>query len=142
VNIVFANVTPTHLCTLLCSILVPSAVTSLQAVAVNATAINVTWQPPINPNGIVLYRVTVPSLPFSETTINATSLIVNGLDAYTAYCVTVTAYNTAGHSDSLEETVTTQESGNLFGTSDLLLGWLYLITHYTNSRSIFFCCNF
>ena len=87
----------------------PWSVTSLNAVAINSSAINITWQPPINPNGHVTYRVTLLTID-DEFETAATSLVVGNLRVYTEYYVTVVAKNTAGTNQS-QITVRTGESG-------------------------------
>ena len=82
---------------------------NLKAVAVNATAIRITWQPPISPNGNVTYRVMVSNGRKIETA--ATSVVVTNLSIYTGYNITVTAKNTAGMSDNEDYFVKTGESG-------------------------------
>lgn len=90
---------------------VPTSVVKLQAEAINSTAISITWQPPINPNGNVTYQVMVSSDPLYTTETVATSLIVANLNVYTIYYVNVTARNTAGVSHPEDTNVTTGESG-------------------------------
>ena len=91
--------------------LAPSSVRNLAAVAINSTAINITWQPPINPNGDVSYIVRVQGSSVDQVnTTTDTSVIVTNLEIYTIHYVTVMAVNAAGENSS-EVTVRTQESG-------------------------------
>ena len=90
----------------------PSPVRNLVAVAINSTAINVTWQPPINPNGDVSYLVSVQGSSVHQINTTNTSVIVTHLEIYTMYYVTVTVGNGAGENSSLYA-VRTLESGIL-----------------------------
>lgn len=92
------------------STLAPSSVTNLTPVPVNSSAIRITWQPPIHPNGNVTYRVMVSSVTGDIVT-TATSVVVGDLQIYSLYYVTVTAENTAGTNRSDEFSVRTGESG-------------------------------
>ena len=92
--------------------LAPSSIRNLVAVAINSTAINITWQPPINPNGDVSYIVRVQGSSVDQVnTTTDTSVIVTNLEIYTIHYVTVMAVNAAGESSSENTTVTTLESG-------------------------------
>ena len=93
--------------------LAPSSVRNLAAVAINSTAINITWQPPINPNGDVSYLVRVQGSSVDQVNTTDTSVIVTNLRIYTMHYVTVMAVNAAGESSSEDTTVRTLESGIL-----------------------------
>lgn len=89
------------------NLLVPSAVRNLSAVPISSSAINITWQPPADPNGNVHYRVEVL---FSNDVITTnTSLVIRDLKVYTFYNITVIAENGAGRNSSDRITVRTLE---------------------------------
>jgi usherin len=94
----------------------PEGVGQPRAVATGPTSANVTWPAPLQPNGaIVRYLVTVrlssPSQFVMEIDAVNTSAVLLGLDAFTAYTVTVTACTAAGCTSGSAANLLTLEDG-------------------------------
>uniref|UniRef100_A0A8C4GMT6 Netrin receptor DCC n=1 Tax=Dicentrarchus labrax TaxID=13489 RepID=A0A8C4GMT6_DICLA len=92
---------------------VPSRVESLQAVALSPTSVQVSWEPPSQPNGPVLgYRLLwteSPSGKEQSVEVNGLNYKMDGLNKFTDYTVRVLAINRYGPGTALETaSVTTQ----------------------------------
>uniref|UniRef100_A0A8C9TAU7 Protein tyrosine phosphatase receptor type Q n=1 Tax=Scleropages formosus TaxID=113540 RepID=A0A8C9TAU7_SCLFO len=95
---------------------VPSAVQSVSYQNISTTSILLSWEPPLNPNGLIThYTVYVLDLGSQEAfqrVMNKTSILLTGLKKYTKYKVRVAASTAAGESALSEEDdvfVVTQE---------------------------------
>ncbi|XP_074473504.1 netrin receptor DCC isoform X2 [Sebastes fasciatus] len=92
---------------------VPSRVESLQAEALSPTSVQVSWEPPSQPNGPVLgYRLLwteSPSGKEQSVEVNGLNYKMEGLNKFTEYTVRVLAINRYGPGTALETaSVTTQ----------------------------------
>uniref|UniRef100_A0A8C4EIZ9 Netrin receptor DCC n=1 Tax=Dicentrarchus labrax TaxID=13489 RepID=A0A8C4EIZ9_DICLA len=89
---------------------VPSRVESLQAVALSPTSVQVSWEPPSQPNGPVLgYRLLWTESPSGKEQVNGLNYKMDGLNKFTDYTVRVLAINRYGPGTALETaSVTTQ----------------------------------
>jgi len=98
--------------------LAPSAPINVTSHNISSTSINVTWQPPIKPNGIVRsYRIryTTGKTCFRRSNnirVNATNIsstIVNNLEKFTEYDIEVFATTISEGDRSITVSVTTDE---------------------------------
>ncbi|XP_052767673.1 usherin-like isoform X2 [Mya arenaria] len=72
------------------------------------TVMNVSWQPPLQPNGIIeFYTIRLPEPSREIRNLTALSVIFNDLIAYTEYSVTVTACTSGGCTQSYPVNVRT-----------------------------------
>ncbi|XP_065905888.1 receptor-type tyrosine-protein phosphatase F-like isoform X2 [Dysidea avara] len=87
----------------------PSPVRHIEPIAINSSSINITWNVPAEPNGIVSYHVIVVSHKSFNT--SDTFLVINGLKPFTKYYIHVQPYTRAGFGDkSTGYSATTLES--------------------------------
>ena len=95
----------------------PARVRPLNLVAISAASINITWYPPIEPNGnISLYRI-IMVVPREEVVASSGmtgNTLVTGLTAFTNYSFLVEACTAAGCTNSSITTTATLEIGNEF----------------------------
>lgn len=98
-------------------VIAPAGVRSLNLVAISAASINITWYPPIEPNGnISLYRIimVIPREEVVTSTEMIGSILVTGLAAFTNYSFLVEACTAVGCANSSITTTATLEIGNDF----------------------------
>ena len=88
----------------------PTGLTEPSLTALSPTSIEATWEPPLYPNGVILYYTLVQtsdnSVLFNGTDTRAT---LTGLSPNTVYSYRVTAHNIAGSVSSNESSVLTLE---------------------------------
>ncbi|XP_078584040.1 phosphatidylinositol phosphatase PTPRQ-like isoform X2 [Branchiostoma floridae x Branchiostoma japonicum] len=81
----------------------------------NIKTVNATWTPPTQPNGDVLYTVYITDSSDVTTTVNTTMamahLVVDDLDSFSTYTVTVAAFTTVGYGPESEEVMFMTEEG-------------------------------
>ena len=100
---------------LLNSTTAPSHVRNVTVVPINSSAIHVTWDPPVRPNGRRLrYRVIVPSSPIHTCETNDTSLVVGDLKPNTKYYVTISAVNDAGKTEFPDEFIVRTAESSMY----------------------------
>uniref|UniRef100_A0A8C9ZLL9 DCC netrin 1 receptor n=1 Tax=Sander lucioperca TaxID=283035 RepID=A0A8C9ZLL9_SANLU len=97
---------------------VPSRVESVQAEALSPTSVQVSWDPPSQPNGPVLgYRLLwteSPSGKEQSVEVNGLNYKMEGLNKFTEYTVRVLAINRYGPGAAVDSvSVTTQSDGDL-----------------------------
>ena len=91
----------------------PSPVRNIKVIAISSSSINITWDEPAEPNGIVSYHVTVVSHRVFNT--SDTFFVVGELKPFTEYFVNVQPYTRAGFGvKSRENEVKTMQSSMLF----------------------------
>lgn len=92
-------------------------------VTVNSSAINVTWLPPLVPNGILLRYEVILTESNSEriiaNTISELKYLATGLNPATEYGFSITSYTNAGGTQSQVAFIFTDESGKF--TSILII---------------------
>ena len=82
-----------------------------------ATSINVVWQPPTYPNGILTSYTLTITLIFTGSSLtynypsNTTDALIDNLSPFTQYTVSVTATNSIGSITSDTSNITTGEIG-------------------------------
>ena len=107
----------------------PSPVRHIEPIAINSSSINITWNVPAEPNGIVSYHVIVVSHKSFNT--SDTFLVINGLKPFTKYYIHVQPYTRAGFGDkSTGYSATTLESSMLFLNICTCIAGIHLI--YSN----------
>ena len=94
--------------------IVPQLLSHPEVSSVSAVILNVTWLPPVYPNGnITSYSLDVVSSVDEHTLIysaDTTSAILNDLKAFTEYTVFVTAFNVIGNVTSEGTVIMTGET--------------------------------
>ena len=97
----------------ICVSTAPSPVRNIKVIAISSSSINITWDEPAEPNGIVSYRITVVSHRVFNT--SDTFFVVGELKPFTEYFVNVQPYTRAGFGvKSRENEVKTMQSSMLF----------------------------
>ena len=109
------------------SVVVPTAPSSVLATAISKAEIDVIWQPPRRPNGIIarydiLYQpaMAVGNIMFSVTLkgnfVNALQRTLTGLEENTTYFITVVAHTdfSSGQMSSLKEQKTFGPEGIVY----------------------------
>ena len=100
----------------------PTEVRNLLATAPNFTLINITWDEPETPNGIVSYEVTVTGVDLATqlSVLNVTAatnetqyLLGTTVEVYAQYVVMVTAITGGGRGTPVETNFNTSEGGEL-----------------------------
>ena len=96
-----------------------SAVYNLTYASLSPSEVNLTWQPPLAPNGLILhYSLALWNATHSlDLTSNASSLYIGHLRKYARYSVTVQAHTRAGPGNYTSEplNITTLEDGERVG---------------------------
>ncbi|XP_035497594.2 phosphatidylinositol phosphatase PTPRQ isoform X3 [Scophthalmus maximus] len=86
---------------------VPSSVLEVSYQNISSTSIQVTWVPPLNPNGRIthytVYGLKLHSNQALKWITNTTSILITDLDKYTGYTLRVAASTAAGESSLSEE---------------------------------------
>ncbi|XP_019637964.1 PREDICTED: phosphatidylinositol phosphatase PTPRQ-like [Branchiostoma belcheri] len=81
----------------------------------NTKSVNITWTPPTQPNGDVMYTVYITDSNNITTTINTTTAtahyVVDDLDSFSSYTVAVSAYTVVGYGPESEEVMFVTEEG-------------------------------
>ncbi|CAH1251055.1 PTPRQ [Branchiostoma lanceolatum] len=81
----------------------------------NIKTVNITWTPPVQPNGNVMYSVYITDSSNMITAMNTTSEtahhVVGGLDSFSMYTVTVVAYTAVGYGPESDEVMFMTEEG-------------------------------
>ncbi|XP_035663452.1 tyrosine-protein phosphatase 10D-like [Branchiostoma floridae] len=81
----------------------------------NIKTVNITWTPPTQPNGNVLYTVYMTDSSNMTTTINTTTataqLVVDNLDSFSTYTITVAAFTAVGYGPESDEVMFMTEEG-------------------------------
>ena len=88
-------------------------------IVINSTSIQVSWEAPSQPNGIItIYEIFQRVSPFSgdgilvqSVSANVRYVVVNGLEPFTAYEFSVISYTSAGSTQSIWVQGTTNEEG-------------------------------
>ena len=104
---------------------------NVAAMSINSTSVSITWEQPESPNGILrFYRVTYTSAQPPDapaitvnTTDNFTSMIIGGLEPFTAYRVSVVGVTVEEGPPSEVVMIITNESGRY---STVLLMHVYV----------------
>ena len=111
----------------------PSAPRNVIAFNVSSTSINVMWQPPMTPNGIVRsYRV-VYTTGSTTANINTTnvSIVITMLEIFTNYQVQVFATTvTEGNGSNVVMVTTDEDSKSWIIGCKLFLGTLYITSYF------------
>ena len=96
----------------------PSMPINVTAISINSTSILIMWEQPDPPNGIIhYYRVTYTSAEpgamsnTTNTTDNSTSVIINNLEPFTVYTVSVVGVTVDEGPPSNVVMIMTNESG-------------------------------
>jgi len=91
----------------------PGPVRDVKGTAISSSSINITWEEPNEPNGVVSYRVTVMSHGMFNT--SDTFLVVDRLKPFTEYFIHVQPRTSVGFGDISEGyLVKTMQSSMLF----------------------------
>ena len=111
----------------------PSEPLNVTAMSINSTSVLIMWEQPESPNGILrFYRVTYTIAQPSDatsatvsTTGNSTSVIIGGLEPFTAYRVSVVGMTVEEGPPSEVVMIMTNESGRY---NTVLLIHMYICT--------------
>ena len=122
---------------------VPSAVTNLTIAISGPNSLTISWDSPIDPNGILTYRISLSytdlatsfqmNVRVTENPEDNRMVLYNSdsqrLEPYARYDVTVTASTTAGSSDPVIASVTTSQGGlympvSVCSSSSVACSWL------------------
>ena len=111
----------------------PGPISSLNVTTVSSTELNVTWNPPNSPNGIILRYIlaftSVPELNLphqGELTSNMTSVVLSGLHEGVQYHLQVKAITVVGPGPELMSTGTTYTAGEAEGCGYMITSFVYL----------------
>ena len=105
--------------------LAPSEVMNLSINIINSSTLEVTWAPPLRPNGALTYSVT---LSYTDLATSSMEMVfqrnetdrrviytsaVSDLEPYVMYGATVFAFTSVGNSPARMESIVTEDGGQL-----------------------------